>query len=85
MKKNVFLKKYVPVLSMNETQEAQEIIINTLKKELLDIIDLQVIRSPKISSERQSVNFSSLDGRRPINFDSSNDSNVYYIFNKYKY
>lgn len=85
MENNTFLKKYVPVLSMRESQEAQELLIQTLKKELLNNINILIIREPKISSIRQSTNFSSLDGKRSINFDSSNDNNIYYSFDKYKY
>ena len=85
MENNIFLKNYISLLSQKETQEAQELIINELKKELTNNINLSIVRAPRISSLRQSVNFSSLDGRRPINFDSSNNSDIYYIFNEYKF
>ncbi len=85
MENNKFLKKYIPVLTMRETQEAQELIVNLLKEELINNLNVILVRSPRISSKRQYANFSSLDGKRSINFDSSNNNNIYYIFNRYKY
>ena len=85
MENNIFFKNYISLLSQKETQEAQELIINELKKELENNISLSIVRSPRISSLRQSANFSSLDGKRPINFDSSNNSDIYYVFNEYKF
>lgn len=76
---------YVSKLNLKETQKAIEFIKNELLNELKEAIEFVLVREPKISTRKLTTNVASINNVRPINFDSSNDNIVYYIFNEYKH
>lgn len=69
---------------MRETQEAQQLIINTLIESLSQSLDFVQIRSPKVSADKIDVSNSEIDIKRPINFDSSNDNIIYFAYNRFR-
>ena len=82
---NIIPKNYISKLSLKETQEAQELIRDLIKQEVMDVFELSFARAPKISTQRPTVNFFSEEGKRVINFDSANDNNIYYLPNHYNF
>lgn len=82
---NFIPNNYSSKLSIRETQEAQLFI----ERELMDILSQKLefiqVREPKISSENISTSNNEGEIKRPINFDSSSDNVIYYIYNKYRY
>lgn len=76
---------YLSPLNIRDTQEALNLINETIRKEIEEKFEVLFIREPIVSSERISTNLSALKGKRQINFDGSNDNSVYYIYNAYKY
>jgi len=82
---NSIPKNYISKLSLKETQEAHQLVETLLKEGVLDTFEVHFVRAPKISTKRPTVNFFSEDGKRVINFDSSNDNNIYYLPNHYNF
>lgn len=82
---NSIPRNYLSKLDLRETQEAQEIIRNELLKAITNKLEFTLIRQPMISSERISTFNNEGDIKRPINFDSSSDNIVYFVYNRYRY
>ncbi len=82
---NIIERNYLPKLNMRETQRAINLIEELLMKNLSDKIEFIKVRQPIVSSTRVAVSTTKEHGNRQINFDSSNDSNVYYIYDDYRY
>lgn len=82
---NSIPKNYLAKLDIRETQEAQQFI----NKELINILEQKleflIIREPKISSKKISTFSNESEIKRPVNFDSSFDNIIYFIFNRYRY
>lgn len=83
---NIIERNYISKLTLRETQNSIQIIDKKLLSKLDDLIEFVLVKQPVVSSKRIVANTSnSTNGNRQINFDSSNDSNVYYIYNDYRY
>ncbi len=82
---NIIERNYLPKINMKNTQKAIIMIDELMKKGLHDKLELFEVRQPVISSRRVSANSSRTNGSRQINFDSSNDNVVYYLYDDYRY
>ncbi len=83
---NIIERNYVSKLSLRETQNSIHTIDRKVLSKLDDLIEFILVKQPVVSSRRIVANTSNtVKGNRQINFDSSNDSNVYYIYNDYRY
>lgn len=82
---NIIERNYLPKLDIKETQRAMLMIEKLLIKNLGEKINFVEVRQPIISSSRVAISSTKKFGNRQINFDSSNDNNVYHIYDDYKY
>lgn len=82
---NIIEKNYSPKLDVKDTQIALQIIEDELIERLNNKISFFKVRQPLVSHDRVSVANTKDKGNRQINFDSSNDNNIYYIYDDFKY
>lgn len=82
---NSIPRNYLPKLKARETQEAQQLIKTTLMKALSQSLEFIEIRPPRISSSKVTISNNEFDIKRPINFDSSNDNIIYFVYNRYRF
>ncbi len=82
---NIIERNYLPKLNLKDTQRAIRMIDNFLIEELSQHIEFNIVREPIVSSTRVAIPTTKEHGNRQINFDSSNDSNIYHIYDEYRY
>ncbi len=82
---NIIERNYLPKLNIRETQEAYLLMEKLLLDKISNQIEVTQVRQPVVSSGRVSITSNKEDGNRQINFDSSNDNIVYYIYNDFRY
>ncbi len=82
---NVIERNYLPKLGLRDTQEAIAIIEDELMRNLEEGISFIKVRQPMISSEKVALSSTKESGNRQINFDSSNDNNIYHIYDEFRY
>ncbi len=82
---NIIERNYLPKLNTKETQQAIITIDNKLIESLKNKMEITMVRQPLVSSKKVAVTTTKKEGNRQINFDSSNDNIVYYIYNDYRY
>ncbi len=82
---NIIERNYLPLLNMRDTQKAMRMIDEMIIDELSQKIEFVIVREPLISSTKVAISTTKEKGNRQINFDSSNDSNIYYIYDEYRY
>ncbi len=82
---NIIERNYLPKINMKDTQRAINMIDESLLKNLNDKLELFMVRTPIVSSTKISTPSSRANGSRQINFDSSNDNSIYYIYDDYRY
>ncbi len=82
---NIIERNYLSKLDLRDTQKAINLIEKSIIESLENKIDFIMVRQPIVSSNKISVNTDKEEQSRQINFDSSNDNLVHYIFNDYRY
>ncbi len=82
---NIIEKNYLPKLNIRDTQRAMSMLEKLLAKNIGDKIQFIEVRQPIVSSSRIAIPTTKEHGNRQINFDSSNDNNIYYIYDDYRY
>ncbi len=82
---NAIERNYLPKLGLRDTQEAIATIDEQILKNLEEGISFIKVRQPLVSSERIAITTTKESGGRQINFDSSNDNNIYHIYDDYRY
>ncbi len=82
---NIIERNYLPKLNIKETQRAIQEIESKLLEALNNKLEITVVRQPIVSSDKVSITTTKNESNRQINFDSSNDNIVYYIYNDYRY
>ncbi len=82
---NIIEKNYLPKLNIRDTQRAMSMIETLMQKNIGDKVQFIQVRQPIVSSSRISIPTTKENGNRQINFDSSNDNNIYYIYDDYRY
>ncbi len=82
---NSIPRNYSPKLDIRDTQEAQQFIKDELLKALSQKLEFIMVREPKVSSTKISTFSNEGEIKRAVNFDSSSDNIIYFVYNRYRY
>jgi asparagine synthetase A len=82
---NKIPQNYLSKLSLRETQEAQQYIKNNIIDILSNKLNISIVRSPIYTTINQTSDLKRLQDSRVINFDSTNDDEIYYLYTNYKF
>ncbi len=82
---NIIERNYLPKLNIRDTQKAITLIDKLILENIGEKIQFIEVREPIVSSSRIAISTTKAHGNRQINFDSSNDNNIYYIYDDYRY
>ena len=82
---NKIFKNYVSKLNLRETQAGIDYINIQVLEILKNKLDIFIVKEPKITIKKEPLDSIFLNNKRTINFDSANNSNIYFEYNEYRF